>query len=62
MVLEVLEGRGAGRNKDYVYIDVRHLGEDVLNAKLPDITEFARTYLGVDPVKSSCPSIRHATT
>ncbi len=35
MVLEVLEGRGAGPHKDYVYIDVRHLGEDVLEAKLP---------------------------
>ena len=37
MVLEVLEGRGAGPHKDYVYIDVRHLGADVLEAKLPDI-------------------------
>ena len=55
MVLEVLEGRGAGPNKDYVYIDVRHLGADVLEAKLPDITEFARTYLGVDPVTELVP-------
>jgi succinate dehydrogenase / fumarate reductase flavoprotein subunit len=55
MVLEVLEGRGAGPNKDYVYIDVRHLGEEVLEAKLPDITEFARTYLGVDPVTELVP-------
>lgn len=55
MVLEVLEGRGAGPHKDYVYIDVRHLGADVLEAKLPDITEFARTYLGVDPVKELVP-------
>lgn len=55
MVQEVLEGRGAGPHKDYVYIDVRHLGEDVLNAKLPDITEFARTYLGVDPVTELVP-------
>ncbi|SIR80396.1 succinate dehydrogenase flavoprotein subunit [Williamsia sterculiae] len=55
MVLEVLEGRGAGPNKDYVYIDVTHLGEDVLNEKLPDITEFARTYLGVDPVNEYVP-------
>jgi succinate dehydrogenase / fumarate reductase flavoprotein subunit len=55
MVLEVLEGRGAGPHKDYVYIDVRHLGEDVLEAKLPDITEFARTYLGVDPVHELVP-------
>ncbi|MDT5010196.1 MAG: succinate dehydrogenase / fumarate reductase, flavoprotein subunit [Mycobacterium sp.] len=55
MVREVLEGRGAGPHKDYVYIDVRHLGADVLEAKLPDITEFARTYLGVDPVKELVP-------
>lgn len=55
MVLEVLEGRGAGPLKDYVYIDVRHLGEDVLESKLPDITEFARTYLGVDPVHELVP-------
>ena len=32
-----------------------HLGEDVLNEKLPDITEFARTYLGVDPVTEYVP-------
>jgi succinate dehydrogenase / fumarate reductase, flavoprotein subunit len=55
MVREVLEGRGAGPHKDYVLIDVRHLGEEVLEAKLPDITEFARTYLGVDPVKELVP-------
>ncbi|SDD85783.1 succinate dehydrogenase flavoprotein subunit [Rhodococcus tukisamuensis] len=55
MVLEVLEGRGAGPNKDYVYIDVTHLGEEVLEEKLPDITEFARTYLGVDPVTELVP-------
>ncbi|RFD25261.1 succinate dehydrogenase flavoprotein subunit [Mycobacterium uberis] len=55
MVLEVLEGRGAGPHKDYVYIDVRHLGEDVLESKLPDITEFARTYLGVDPAHELVP-------
>jgi len=55
MVLEVAEGRGGGPNKDYVYIDVTHLGEDVLEEKLPDITEFSRTYLGVDPVKEPVP-------
>src|SRR3981189_2296150 len=55
MVLEVLEGRGAGPDKDYVYIDVRHLGADVLEAKLPDITESARTYLGVDPLTELAP-------
>ncbi|EIE97553.1 succinate dehydrogenase flavoprotein subunit [Saccharomonospora glauca] len=55
MVLEVLEGRGAGPNKDYVLLDCTHLGAEVLETKLPDITEFARTYLGVDPVKEPVP-------
>jgi len=55
MVLEVLEGRGAGPNKDYVLLDCTHLGEEVLETKLPDITEFARTYLGIDPVVEPVP-------
>ncbi|NLU81831.1 succinate dehydrogenase flavoprotein subunit [Rhodococcus sp. HNM0569] len=55
MVLEVLEGRGAGPNKDYVLIDVTHIPEETLNEKLPDIMEFSRTYLGVDPVKEPVP-------
>ncbi|HET8867856.1 MAG TPA: FAD-binding protein, partial [Agrococcus sp.] len=41
MVQEVLEGRGAGPHKDYVYLDCTHLGAEVLETKLPDITEFA---------------------
>ncbi|WAC65228.1 succinate dehydrogenase flavoprotein subunit [Agrococcus sp. SL85] len=55
MVQEVLDGRGAGPNKDYVYLDTTHLGAEVLETKLPDITEFARTYLGVDPVTERVP-------
>ncbi|WP_028661855.1 succinate dehydrogenase flavoprotein subunit [Saccharomonospora saliphila] len=55
MVLEVLEGRGAGPDKDYVFLDCTHLGAEVLESKLPDITEFARTYLGVDPVHEPVP-------
>ena len=55
MVQEVLDGRGAGPHKDYVYLDCTHLGAEVLETKLPDITEFARTYLGVDPVTERVP-------
>ncbi|WP_019852993.1 succinate dehydrogenase flavoprotein subunit [Actinopolyspora mortivallis] len=55
MALEVLEGRGAGPNKDHVLLDVTHLGEDVLESKLPDITEFSRTYLGVEPLHEPVP-------
>ncbi len=55
MVQEVEEGRGAGPHKDYVLLDCTHLGAEVLETKLPDITEFARTYLGVDPVVEPVP-------
>ncbi len=55
MVQEVAEGRGAGPNKDYVLLDCTHLGAEVLETKLPDITEFARTYLGIDPVTEPVP-------
>jgi succinate dehydrogenase / fumarate reductase flavoprotein subunit len=55
MVLEVREGRGAGPNKDYVYLDLTHLPKEQIEEKLPDITEFARTYLGVDPVTELVP-------
>ncbi|MFC5930800.1 succinate dehydrogenase flavoprotein subunit [Cryobacterium melibiosiphilum] len=55
MLKEVAEGRGAGPEKDYLYLDCTHLGAEVLETKLPDITEFARTYLGVDPVTEPVP-------
>ncbi len=55
MVQEVREGRGAGPNKDYVYLDLTHLPKEQIEAKLPDITEFSRTYLGVDPVTELVP-------
>jgi succinate dehydrogenase / fumarate reductase flavoprotein subunit len=55
MVQEVLQGRGCGPNKDYVVLDVTHIPEETLDAKLPDIMEFSRTYLGVDPVKEPVP-------
>ena len=55
MLKEVAEGRGAGPDKDYLYLDCTHLGKELLETKLPDITEFARTYLGVDPVTEPVP-------
>ena len=55
MVQEVREGRGAGPNKDYVYLDLTHLPAAQIEEKLPDITEFARTYLGVDPISELVP-------
>ena len=55
MVQEVREGRGAGPDADYVYLDLTHLPAAQIEEKLPDITEFARTYLGVDPISELVP-------
>lgn len=55
MVQEVREGRGAGPHKDYVYLDLTHLPAEQVETKLPDITEFSRTYLGVDPLTELVP-------
>ncbi|HXF36118.1 MAG TPA: succinate dehydrogenase flavoprotein subunit, partial [Actinomycetota bacterium] len=51
---EIREGRGVG-GKDYVYLDVRHLPREVIEEKLPDVTEFARVYLGVEPTREPVP-------
>jgi succinate dehydrogenase / fumarate reductase flavoprotein subunit len=55
MATEIREGRGGGPHKDYVYLDITHLDPAVIDAKLPDITEFARTYLGVEPYTEPVP-------
>jgi len=55
MANEVREGRGAGPNKDYVLLDLTHLDPAHIDAKLPDITEFARTYLGIEPYTEPVP-------
>ena len=55
MYTEVRQGRGCGPHKDYVLLDLTHLPPEQLEAKLPDITEFSRTYLGIDPVKEPVP-------
>jgi len=54
----MLEEMGAGRGidgKDYFHLDLTHLGKDVIENKLAEITGFARTYAGVDPVKEPIP-------
>ena len=52
--LEVREGRGIN-GQDYVYLDASHLGREAVEAKLPDIADFCRTYLGVDPTAEPMP-------
>ncbi|HEY0724413.1 MAG TPA: succinate dehydrogenase flavoprotein subunit [Pyrinomonadaceae bacterium] len=54
IVQEIAEGRGIN-GKDYVYLSVAHLGKEQIDDKLPDITDFARNYLGVEPYYEPVP-------
>jgi succinate dehydrogenase / fumarate reductase flavoprotein subunit len=52
--LEIQEGRGIG-GKDYIHLDLTHLPPETIETKLPDIADFVRTYMGLDPVKDLVP-------
>jgi succinate dehydrogenase / fumarate reductase flavoprotein subunit len=54
MYLEVREGRGIG-GADYLHLDLTHLSAEEIDEKLPDITEFARVYQGVEPLTQPVP-------
>ena len=49
ILTEIREGKGCGPDKDFVHLDLTHLPPEQIDAKLPDITDFVRTYLGVEP-------------
>lgn len=51
---EIREGRGVG-GRDHVVLDMTHVGKEVLEHKLPEISTFSRVYLGIDPVKQPIP-------
>ncbi len=57
MVKEILEGRGCGPDGDHVLLKLDHLGEDVLESRLPGILELSKTFAQVDPVKEPVPVV-----
>ena len=57
MVLEILAGNGCGPNGDHVLLKLDHLGEEVLESKLPGICELSRTFAHVDPVYAPVPVV-----
>ena len=57
MVIEIIEGRGCGPEGDHVRLKLDHLGEEVLNSRLPGILELSRTFAHVDPVKEPIPVV-----
>jgi succinate dehydrogenase / fumarate reductase, flavoprotein subunit len=57
MVQEIIAGRGCGPEGDHVLLKLDHLGEKLLNEKLPGILELSRTFAHVDPVKEPIPVV-----
>ena len=57
MMMEILDGRGAGPDGDHVFLKLDHLGEEVLHSRLPGICELAITFAQTDPVKEPIPVV-----
>ena len=57
ITMEIREGRGVGPEKDHMHLKVDHLGTEVLDERLPGITETARIFAGVDASKEPIPVI-----
>jgi succinate dehydrogenase / fumarate reductase flavoprotein subunit len=58
IMTEIAAGNGIRGDKkidDYVYLDATHLGRETVEAKIPDIADFCRTYLGIDPAEKPMP-------
>ncbi|MBU2863200.1 succinate dehydrogenase flavoprotein subunit [Reinekea marina] len=57
MVMEILEGRGGGADGDHVFLKLDHLGEELLQSRLPGIMELSKTFAHVDPAKDPIPVV-----
>ncbi|MBS0431975.1 MAG: succinate dehydrogenase flavoprotein subunit [Proteobacteria bacterium] len=55
MTLEVREGRGVGEHNDHIFLNLQHLGPEVIHERLPGIAESARIFAGVDVSKQPIP-------
>ncbi|NNE24473.1 MAG: succinate dehydrogenase flavoprotein subunit [Rhizobiales bacterium] len=55
MTMEIRDGRGVGKEKDHIYLHLDHLGADLLNERLPGISESARIFAGVDVTREPIP-------
>lgn len=55
MTVEIREKRGVGADGDHIFLHLEHLGAEVLNQRLPGITETAKIFSGVDATKDPIP-------
>ena len=57
MTIEINEGRGVGPNKDHILLQLHHLKKEVLQERLPGISETAAVFAGIDVTKDAVPVI-----
>lgn len=57
MTMEINAGRGVGPDADHIFLNLQHLGNDVIEKRLPGISESAQIFAGVDVNKSPIPVI-----
>ena len=57
MTIEINEGRGVGENKDHILLNLSHLPPELLEERLPGISETASIFAGVDVTKEAVPVI-----
>ena len=57
MEMEINEGRGAGKNKDHIYLHLDHLDKKVIDERLPGISEAAKTFANIDVSKQPIPVV-----
>ena len=55
MTLEIREGRGVGKEKDHIFLNLSHLPKEALHLRLPGISESARIFAGVDVTREPIP-------
>lgn len=55
MTIELREGRGVGPERDHIHLHLEHLGPELLEERLPGISETAKIFAGVDVTKSPIP-------
>jgi succinate dehydrogenase / fumarate reductase flavoprotein subunit len=57
MATEIKEGRGAGKDGEYILLKLDHLGAETIDKRLPGIREIAKKFANVDPVKDPIPVV-----
>ena len=57
MAIEINEGRGVGKNKDHIHLNLSHLDKSIIEQRLPGITDAAKLFADVDVTKQPIPVV-----